>query len=339
LEPSELRVGIIGAGLQGRRRAPTIHASGAKLVTISADSKDFAQADVLAKTYGCEATIGWENVIKRDDINVVVICTPPHLHAEISVAALENRKHVLCEKPLSRTLQEAKDMVATAERNHVKLKCGFNHRFHPALFEAKKIVESGECGQPSFVRCRYGIGGRPGFENEWRANPKLAGGGELMDQGTHAIDLSRWFLGEIAEVFAFTANYLPNVTSVEDNCFLLLRTKRGNVASIHVSLTQWKNLFSFEVFCSDGYLIAEGLGGSYGNERLIVGKRDYTKPFKEEIIEFRGEDLSWLNEWKDFVAAIIQDREPMGNGYDGIAAMQLVEAAYHSGQTKSSVTL
>jgi predicted dehydrogenase len=252
---------------------------------------------------------------------------------------MDSGKHVLCEKPLSRTLGEAEAMVNAAKRNHIKLKCGFNLRYHPAIQKAKQLLDEGKIGKANFIRCRYGIGARLGYEKEWRANPDMAGGGEMMDQGTHAIDLSRWFLGEFTEVSAFMANYLSNLASVEDNGFVQLRTESGKIASIHVSLTQWKNLFSFEVFGSDGYLVTEGLGGSYGVERLFYGKRDYTKPFTEEVIEFRGEDLSWVDEWKEFVACITEDREPIGNGYDGIAAMRLVDAAYRSNIKHSFVTL
>jgi predicted dehydrogenase len=221
-------------------------------------------------------------------------------------------------------------MVNAANINKVKLKCGLNHRFHPAIQRAKQLLDQGEIGEPNFVRCRYGIGGRPGYEKEWRANPEIAGGGEIIDQGTHAFDLSRWFLGEFIEVSAFMANYLPNIKLVEDNGFVMLRTKAGQVASIHVSLTQWKNLFSFEVFGSEGYTVSEGLGGSYGNEHFMFGRKDFIKPFSEELVEFRGEDRSWLEEWHEFVTCIKENREPLGNGYDGLAAMRIVNSVYEA---------
>ncbi len=334
-----MRVGLIGAGLQARRRAPAIRSSlGSELVVISADYAESAQSAALAKSFGCESTDGWENVVKRNDLDAVVICTPPHLHAKIGLAAMESGKHVLCEKPLSRTVEEAEALVKAANVNNVKLKCGLNHRFHPAIQKAKQLLLS-EIGEPNFVRCRYGIGGRPGFEKEWRANPEIAGGGEMMDQGTHAIDLSRWFLGEFIEVSAFMANYLPNLNLVEDNGFVLLRTKAGQVASIHASLTQWKNLFSFEVFGSEGYVVAEGLGGSYGNECLTFGRKDFAKPFAEEVVEFRGDDRSWCEEWKEFVACIKEDREPLANGYDGLVAMRIVSAVYKAAGGRCVVSL
>lgn len=333
-----MRVGLIGAKLQGWRRVPVLQSySGTELVVISAAHKESAQA--LANKFGCETAVGWEPVVRRSDLDAVVVCTPPHLHAQISIAAMENGKHVLCEKPLARTLQEAEAMVEAAKANRVKLKCGFNHRYHPAVQKARELLDQGRIGEPSFVRCRYGIGGRPGYEKEWRANPEVVGGGQLMEQGIHAVDLSRWFLGEFTEVSAFLANYFWKTEPLEDNAFVLLRTENGKIASIHSSLTQWKNLFSFEVFGSEGYIDMEGLGGSYGTERLMLGRREFLKPFTEEVVEFRGEDRSWYEEWKEFVACIEEDREPSGSGHDGLVAMRLVNAAYESARKHCCVTL
>lgn len=333
-----MRVGLIGAKLQGRRRASSIQSfPSTELAVISSAPMESARA--LADKMGCEAVVGWEHVIQRSDLDAVVVCTPPHLHAQISIAAMKSGKHVLCEKPLARTLQEAKAMVEVAKANRVKLKCGFNLRHHPAIQRARELLHRRKIGGLSFIRCRYGICGRLGYEREWRASPEIVGGGQLMEQGIHAIDLSRWFLGEFADVAAFTANYFWKTEPLEDNAFILLRTEDGKIASIHSSLTQWKNLFSFEIFGYDGYIAVEGLGGSYGTERLVLGRREFLKPFAEEVIEFRGGDSSWYEEWKEFVACIEEDREPSGSGDDGLVAMRLVHAAYESAQNRCFVTL
>lgn len=333
-----MKVGLIGAKLQGMRRVPVLQSfPGTKLVVIG--DADLESAQALANNIGCEAVVGWEPVVKRRDLDAVVVCTPPHLHAKISNAAMRRGKHVLCEKPLARTLEEAETMIKTAKANRVKLKCGFNHRHHPAIQKAKELLSQGKIGNPNFIRCRYGISGRPGYEKEWRANTEIVGGGQLMEQGIHAVDISRWFLGEFTEVAAFTANYFWKIEPLEDNAFVLFRTKDGKIASIHSSLTQWKNLFSFEIFGSDGYMTAEGLGGSYGTERLTHGRRDFSKPFTEEVIEYRGEDRSLYEEWKEFVSCIKENREPSGSGYDGLVAMRLVNAAYESARQHRFVTL
>lgn len=331
-----MRVAIVGAGLQCRRRAPEVRDfPDTELVVISAAHLESAKR--LADSMNCEATVGWESVVDRDDVDVVLVCTPPHLHSVISIAAMRRGKHVLCEKPLARTLEEAQGMVAAGRESGVTLKCGFNHRHHPGIQQARQWFDGGVIGAPIFIRCRYGIGGRPGYEQEWRADPQIVAGGQLMEQGIHAVDLCRWFLGDFAEVICMVGTHFWKTQPLEDNAFVLFRTPGGTVASIHSSLTQWKNTFSFEIFGVDGYIAVEGLGGSYGTERTVMGKRDFIAPFGEKVIEFRGGDRSWLEEWKEFVAAVRESREPLGNGRDGLEALRLVYAAYDASQNGSVV--
>lgn len=333
-----MRVGIIGAGLQAGRRAPVlVGLPGTDLVVISA--ADLESARQLAVSVGCEAAEGWESVVERKDLDVVLVCTPPDLHARISIAAMRSAKHVLCEKPLARTLDEAEEMVAVATETGRVLKCGFNHRHHPAVQQVRRWFDAGKVGEPLFVRARYGIGGRPGYEQEWRADPRIVGGGQLMEQGIHAIDLARWFLGDFSQVTAFVETEFWRITPLEDNAFALYRTASGAVASIHSSLTQWRNLFSFELGGRDGYMAADGLGGGYGTERAIFGRRDFSAPFAEEIVEYRGGDRSWLEEWKEFAAAVEGCREPLGSASDGLEALRLVYAAYHAALTNSVLNL
>jgi predicted dehydrogenase len=160
-----------------------------------------------------------------------------------------------------------------------------------------------------------------------------------MDQGFHVLDLCRWFLGDFAELFAYLSTAYWPIAPLEDNAFVLLRTPQGQLASLHVSWTHWKNLFSFEIFGQDGYIQVEGLGGSYGAERAILGRRDFSQALPEEVIEFRGEDRSWREEWLEFLAAIREDREPLGNGHDALAVHELVQAAYQSSRTGKVVRL
>jgi len=333
-----LRVGIIGAGLQGGRRAPVLKQfPNTELVIVASAYLNAAQK--LATDAKCEATDRWQDVIERDDVNVVIVCTPPNLHAEISIAAMKRDKHVLCEKPLTRTIEEAEAMIKAARTNDVILKCGFNQRHHPGIQKAKEWSDKGMIGELDFIRCRYGICGRPGYEKEWRADPTVVSGGQLMEQGIHAIDLFRWFLGEFEEVTGFTSTRYWDIAPLEDNAFALFRTAKGQIASLHSTLTQWKNVFSFEIFGQDGYILVDGLGGSYGTEQVTIGKKTFYDPFKDETTEFRGGDRSWYEEWKEFVAAIEEKREPLGNGYDGLEALRLVNAVYESATNHCVVKL
>jgi predicted dehydrogenase len=299
-----------------------------ELVTVASADQSIAQR--LAGAMGCKATGRWEEVVEREDINVIIVCTPPNLHASMSIAAMNRGKHVMCEKPLARTVEEAKDMLAAARANGVTLKCGFNHRHHPGIQKAMNWFNEGIIGELNFIRCCYGICGRPGYEKEWRGDPNIVSGGQLMEQGIHAIDLFRWFLGGFTEVTGFTATRYWNISPLEDNAFALFRTSKGQVASLHSSLTQWKNLFTLELFGQDGYIIVEGLGGGYGAEKVTLGKRAFGEPFRDETTEFRGGDSSWYEEWKEFTAAIEENREPLGNGHDGLEALRLVNAVYES---------
>jgi predicted dehydrogenase len=326
-----LKVGIIGCGLQGLRRAKAVIENDDELVIVSDLSRE--RADVLASQMKTTASYDWQDVVRSSDIETVIVCSPNSFHAQMTISALEKGKHVLCEKPLSTSARSAKDMVEAATKHERVLKCGFNHRHHLGVLQSKKWVNEGLIGQISFLRCRYGTAGRVGYDKEWRADPNISGGGELVDQGVHVIDLLRWFAGEFEETVGFTNRSFWDMAPVEDNAFALLRTTKGVVASMHVSWTQWRNLFSFEVFGKDGYVIVDGLGGSYGTEKAILGKRSFSEPFKEEIIDFRADDSSWKLEWREFIDSIKFKRQPIGNGIDGYEALKVVEAIYKSGKT------
>jgi predicted dehydrogenase len=333
-----MRVSFIGAGLQTRRRAPVIvQSSDDELVEI-VGTENYPPNGVIDQAH-CAWSNDWKLAVERAGVDAVVICTPPDLHAEIAIAALEAGKHVLCEKPLCRTLEEAEAMVAAARGANRVLKCGFNHRHHPAILEARKRFERGDFGRPIAARCRYGICGRPGYENEWRADPKRAAGGQFAEQGTHAIDLFRWFLGDLAEVSCMTSIGYFRTQTLEDNGMALFRSADGALATLHSSLTHWKNLFSFELLGEDGYFEVEGLGASYGTERLVVGKRDFNAPFQDHVIEYRGGDTSWKSEWLEFKQAIAENRTPLGSDLDGLEAVRAVLAAYQAEKSNSVVRI
>ncbi len=333
-----MNTGLIGAGLQGKRRARALkQLEGVRLVSIA--DTDIEAAGALAEDMDCQATSDWEEVVGRDDIDAVIICSPVYLHAQMSIAAMRNGKHVLCEKPLSRTIEEAEEMLKTHRDSKVQFKCGFNYRHHPGIKQAKEWLDEGVIGKPMHARCRHGYCGRPGYENEWKAKAEFAGGGQLMEQGIHILDLFRWFIGDFSQVTGFVSTSYWDIAPLEDNAFVLLSTAKGQIASLHSSLTEWKNLFSFEIFGQDGYIRVEGLGGSYGTEKVILGKRAFGEPFREETTEYRGDDRSLYEELREFVTAIEENREPSGSGYDGLEALRLVFAAYESSSKNCVVKL
>ncbi|MBI4348850.1 MAG: Gfo/Idh/MocA family oxidoreductase [Elusimicrobia bacterium] len=323
---ASLGVGIIGCGAIGARRAEVAAKCGLSPVIIVADPQAFRAKEVAAAT-GAAATDNAEEVLGHPDVQAVIVATTHNVLAPVTLAALRAGKHVLCEKPMALNSREAEAVVDAARRGRRIVQVGFNHRHHPAIRRAHALVREGAIGDLLFLRCRYGHGGRPGYEGEWRMDPKVSGGGELMDQGIHAIDLFRWFLGDLTAVSGVTANWVWPA-EVEDNVFALFRSSRGQVATLHASWTQWKNLFSFEIFGDRGALVVEGLGGSYGTESLTVYERQASGPPVEERIEFPGPDVSWGLEWDEFLSAIQRVSPPPANAEDGLAALRLVEAVY-----------
>jgi predicted dehydrogenase len=333
-----MRVALIGTGLQARRRAPVIVNSRTDSLDFVASS-DATRARDFARNHGCPNWGDWRAAVARDDIDAFLVCTTPETHAEITIAALRSGKHVLCEKPLSRTVPEAEAMVGAARQAGRILKCGFNHRHHPALIKAKATIESGQLGRLIFGRARYGICGRPDYQNEWRGNPEKAAGGQLMELGIHVIDLFRGYFGDFDEVACMAGALFFPIQPLDDNGMIILRTRAGALCSLHSSLTQWKNLFSFEVFGAEGYLVVEGLGASYGTQTISIGRKDYVAPFEDVVTEYRGADRSWQLEWEEFAAAIREGRQPLGNGQDGLEALRITLAAYEAAEQRRNISL
>ncbi|HVS32433.1 MAG TPA: Gfo/Idh/MocA family oxidoreductase [Thermoanaerobaculia bacterium] len=317
-------VAVVGCGLIGKKRADAL--SGARLVACA--DIDAERARGLASRSSAVHHTDWREVVRRDDVDVVVVATTNSLLAEISAGALEAGKHVLVEKPAARNVAEL-DMVIAAEKRSGKLvRVGFNHRYHPALLKAAALHREGALGEMMFVRGRYGHGGRVGYEKEWRADPRLAGGGELIDQGVHLIDLARLFLGDFTRVEGFAQTLFWNMP-VDDNAFLLLRTGAGKTASLHVSCSEWKNLFSLEIYGRNGKLHAEGLGGSYGLERLTFYRMlPEMGPPETTIWEFPRPDESWRIETAEFLEDIRLGRQPSASLADARATLSVVGEIY-----------
>ena len=329
-----LGVAIIGAGLVGSKRARAITAAGGRVaIVIDADA---SRASALAAEMRARSGVGWTAAV-APDVDAVVVATPHHLLYPATRVALEAGRHVLCEKPLATRVKDAQHLVDIAAERKLVLKTGFNHRHHPAVARAHERLP--EIGRPIFARCRYGHGGRPGYEHEWRGRPELSGGGELLDQGIHAIDLFRWFLGEIATVQGMTMTAVWPVAPLEDNAFAMIETEGGAIASLHASWTQWQNLFTFEVYGEAASLTVEGLGGSYGEERLVVTRRRPGQTPAQEEERFPGPDGSWAAEWAEFESAIAERREPIGSGADGLAALRAVRAIYRAAAERRAVRL
>lgn len=383
-----LGIGIIGAGRMGRIRALSAKAHSLCRVAAVADPVgDLASS--LAKEVGALHSKEWQDLLERKDVHAVVVATPHKYLAEITSKAICAGKHVFCEKPMARTASEAECIASWGDRSGPVKVIGYTLRHHPAVAEGHRVVFSGVIGEPLYIRGRYGHGGRAGYEREWRGSRELSGGGELLDQGVHLIDLSRWFLGEFTQATGFVDSYfwhspalgvlsgptlLNKSDSVEDNAFMILRTEQNKSAMLHVSWTQWRNLFSFEVFGTKGFVAMEGLGGSYGQERLLIANRRESggvPDMREIVFEPEAEDgvrvtgtcceggrvseaidkqhikirtSCWDEEWDQFVrktSQFVTGNTPSvyrsATANDGLQALRLVDAVYRSARERVSV--
>ncbi|HTT66325.1 MAG TPA: Gfo/Idh/MocA family oxidoreductase [Bryobacteraceae bacterium] len=316
-----LNIAIAGCGRIGTKRAAAL---GDCQLAIACDV-DIARARALGAP---ESTDDWQAAVTSDAADIVIVATTHDMLATIAAAAARAGKHVLIEKPGARRAAELDAVAEAAVASGVLVRVGFNHRYHRAVRMARALFDAGEIGPLMFIRGRYGHGGRLGYEREWRANPAISGGGELLDQGIHLIDLSRWFLGEFARVTGRTPRCFWQMP-VEDNAFLMLETEAGQLAWLHASWTEWKNTFSFEICGRDGKLEITGLGGSYGTERLTYYEMSPEMgPPETRTWEFPTADNSWDVEFGNFLDDIRYKRPPRPGIADAQAALRVVERVY-----------
>lgn len=327
-------IGIIGCGLIGQKRAKSL-GEGGRLVACADIDKNRAKS--LADTTNATAFDDWKELLKLPEVELVVVATLHDSLAEITLAAIEAGKHILVEKPAARNTKELEPVIVSAKKKGVKIHVGFNHRYHRSLRKARELIDSGELGELMFIRARYGHGGRLGYDKEWRANPELSGGGELIDQGPHLIDLSRWFFGDFQEVQGFAQTFYWDMP-VDDNGFMLLKTSKKQTAFLHVSCSEWKNLFSMEIYGRDGKLDLSGLGGSYGIEKITWYKMlPEMGPPETTSWEYPMGDDSWAVEIAEFYDDILLDRTPTSSLKDAHAVLEIIETIYQqSGYDHSS---
>jgi len=317
---------VIGCGLIGKKRVLGMPA-GSRLV-VACDTNLARAEDLVKLAKGGRAVADYQSAVSDPKVEAVFVSTLNSTLAPITLAAVKNGKHVLVEKPAAISVAELEEIEAAARKTGALVRVGYNHRFHPACLKAVELFRSGVLGPMMFLRGRYGQGGRLGYEKEWRADPKLAGGGELIDQGVHLIDLAGIFLGDFTTVEGHVATYFWKMP-VDDNAFLSLRNAAGNTAWLQVSCSEWKNLFSLEIYGRDAKLHWEGLGGSYGVERLTYYKMlPEMGPPETTIWEFPRGDESWKIEMTEFFEDIKLKRTPVPGLKEAKAALAVVEKIY-----------
>lgn len=327
------RVGIIGFGRIGRRRAALVDAH--PRLELAAVADPFVH-DAAAVSPSCRWHRSGADLL-REDLHAVFVCTPFAVTTDLVIDALTAGKHVFAEKPPGRCVADIERIRdAEARFPDLRVKFGFNHREHDSVRMSQSLISSGELGRLMWMRGTYGKAGGPGYAKDWRADPGIAGGGILLDQGIHMLDLFRVFAGDFGEIKSFVGQTFWQV-GVEDNAFALLRSADGCVAMLHSSATHWNHTFRLEIYLTEGYLVLDGfLTGSqtYGRETLVIGRRDWNdvdsargRPREERY--YFDDDRSWEREVEDFVRCL-STASPVvsGNSLDAQRAMELVMRVY-----------
>ena len=330
---SELRIGIAGYGVIGKRRRGCVDAN-PFMTTVAVCDKKFADDGTLDD--GIAYSREYEKLFNHD-LDAVLVCMSNDMAAEITIAALERGLHVFCEKPPARNMAELLAVVS-AEKAHPQLKLmyGFNHRYHDSVQDALKLIRSGSLGKIINMRGVYGKSKLITFDQaDWRAKREMAGGGVLLDQGIHMVDLMRLFAGEFTDVHSFISNNHWNY-DVEDNAYAIMRTSDGIVAMLNSSATQWRHQFSLDINMQKGSIILRGIlsgSKSYGSETMTTvfanPDRDNGDP-KESTQEYSF-DPSWTAEIDAF-ADVVRNNLPIesGTSHDALMTMQLVHKIYYA---------
>ena len=327
----EIKFGIAGYGKMGKiREESLLRSPNAKLISIF-EVSDYSHPD--KKILHCDS---FEELL-ASDIEALIVSTYVSVAPEYVIRAMESGKHVFCEKPPSMTLQEVEQVIDVEKKTGKVLKYGFNHRFHYSVLEAKKIINEGSLGKMLWMRGVYGKAGSIDFHDNWRNYKKYSGGGILLDQGIHMLDLFRFFS---EEEFECISSYLTTSfwdIECEDNAFLTLKSSNNIVATLHSSATQWKHKFLLEMTFENGYLNLDGILSatrSYAPETMILSNRKLEdtslamgKP--RESVTYYEYDNSWDLELEEFINAINGNSfVEHGSSNDALEIMKIINRVY-----------
>lgn len=334
-----MNIGIIGSGLQCGRRIEALQNSNLDQIVLVVGN-NLKSLETVSKKYNVQISQTIDEIFSTDEIEVIIICTPPNSHYEYMRRALLAGKNVLVEKPISKTSMEIEHLLEEfGDEVNERIRCGFNHRFHPGLQMAKKYISDMAIGDILFARSTYGIAARPAYTDEWRSNPEYAAGGQFIEQGSHQIDLLRWLIGPVKSIFCKTTNKIFENQPLDDGGMAILTFDHGVTAQIHTTLAQWHNKFEFEIYGTNGFIRVSGLGNAYGTETFEFAKRDDSAPFNSHTHQFRGADKSWSLEWDAFKNAMAGLATDIGSINDAYEVMRIAEAGYISNETLSEVLI
>ncbi len=341
-----IRFGLLGFGAIGQFRAESLlQTTGAKLTMIcERDAKLLAKA---AEKFSAKTTNNYDEMLANDEVDVVIVSTPPNLHRAHCEAAFAHGKHVLCEKPLATNNEDAQAIVEAAKKAGRVLGTGFNYRFYPAIAKIRELINAGDIGDIDHVRSFAGHPGGPEFTHPWVHKPEIMGGGALMDNGIHVIDLTLHFLGKPIDMMGMATDHTWSFGQSEDNGFLLMRNEQGNVASVQASWTEWRGYqFNVEIYGTEGCVRASYPPMTCSIRKKPVGnaKRGRKKSFwfptfqiKERLKSYRWTIVeSFIAEQLDFMLRVGGGAGVGATGVDGLYAVEAARSAAHLKCEKSS---
>ena len=329
---NKINVGIIGYGVVGKKRALSIKKCDYfNLVAISDINQKNNPKDEKIKFFN-----SYLELIRQKNIKVVFICLPTKYAAKATTHAIKNELDIFCEKPPARSFKELSKIKQLLNKNKkLKLVYGFNHRYHDSVVEAKKIIKSKKYGNIINFRGVYGKSTIVGFDGGWRSSKTEAGGGILIDQGIHMLDLILNFSSNFNKVYSFNSNKFWKY-NVEDNSYILMKNKKNHVAMIHSSATEWRHKFRLEIGLEKALIELRGILSStksYGEEELIITpKREYSKTGSLMNISKKYlQDNSWDIEVRKFENTIVKKAIVKDGSIDqALEVMKLIDKVYTS---------
>ena len=309
----------------GRRRATAVaQNSGARLVCVADNDKIMAKQ--LAEDLNCSYSADYAEAIDRDDVDVVAIEVPNKFHTEVALTAMELGKHVFCEKPMTIDAEDARLLVKTSLKKGTYLKVSSNIRYFNNIVKAKEILDSGTIGKPLFMRGWIGHGGWNLKEGSWFADPQLVGGGTLLDNGCHLVDLARWFIGELKECVGVKMDLLHKLNDLEDNAMAILKTEEDKPVFIQSSWTEWNGYLYFEIYGSKGALYVDNRGN--------VAKTTLKTQDSEVAFDYSSDPpISFKREIDAFINSVPKHKMLAPSGYDGLRVVEIINGLYESSKT------
>jgi predicted dehydrogenase len=343
-----LKFGLVGAGCIGEIRTRALKQVEGCILSAIADP-DQQRARVLAPSKETRLCKNYRELLATAEVESIIVATPPHLHEEIVISALENGKHVICEKPLANTVEACRRMVELARKTGKTLAVGFNHRYFPAIQVVKRTLDSGVIGELDHIRAFAGHQGLSQFRNPWEYDQKVVGGGALMDVGIHMIDLIRYLLGDVEEVFGVATNRVWQMDNSEDNGFALMRSPRGKHAALHATWTEWKGYrFHIQAYGDKGMALAYYapmmnmiilLDGQHRRR----SRKFHFYPMNILREKFRGWQytamIAFQQEFIDFLRLVEGKNGIIAEGFDGFRAVEIANAIYLSSRRKMPIRL